>query len=276
MTKELIRTLLPLPIRKELCIFMNRRAWIDADARYWWTKELLRDFEERDRNAYHRFLWSHHLAYAISYEAECRFGKENIKGSRMMFFSDLRNHLVDRGIAPRNDIHSVFEVGCSLGYQLRYLETDVFPGARELAGVDIDDHAILQGAEYLQRQGSKILLKCGDMGNLDNLLGDKMYDIILCTGVLMYLDEEQAARAVEEMLQHCRVMVALSGPAHPDTDNSHLAHSFIRKLDGSFIHNFDAMVKQADGNIVARRWEGSRVIDGHTIYFVFAAGTSRS
>jgi SAM-dependent methyltransferase len=255
---------------------MNKGEWIDADVRDWWTKELLRDFAERDRNAYHRFLWSHHLAYANYYEAESRFGKENIKGSRVMFFSDLQGHLVGSGIDVHKDIHSVFEVGCSLGYQLRHLETDVFPQATELAGVDIDNHAISQGAAYLQHKGSKILLQCEDMGNLASLLGDKTFDIIICTGVLMYLGEEQAARAVKEMLRHSRVMVALSGPAHPDIDNGSLVHSVVRSHDASFIHNFDAMVRRSGGDIIARRWEGSRLIDGHTIYFVFATGGSRT
>jgi SAM-dependent methyltransferase len=275
MTKELIRTLLPLSIRKQLCVLMNRGAWVDADVLDWWTKELLRDFAERDRNAYHRFLWSHHLAYANYYETESRFGKEKIKGSRIMFFSDLLNHLAGSGIDVHEDIHSIFEVGCSLGYQLRHLETDVFPHARELSGVDIDNHAILQGAAYLQRKGSKVLLQCDDMGNLHNLLGDKTYDIIICTGVLMYLGEEQASLVVEEMLRHSKVLVALSGPAHPDIDNGCLGHSVVRSHDGSFIHNFDAMVRRSGGDILARRWEGSRRIDGHTIYFVFAAGSSR-
>lgn len=48
-------------------------------------------------------------------------------------------------------------------------------------------------------------------------------------------------------------MVALSGLAHPDIDNASLEKSSIREMDGSFIHNIDAMVKKACGNIIARR-----------------------
>lgn len=157
-----------------------------------------------------------------------------------------------------------------MGYQLRYIETDLFPGAAELDGIDIDKEAIIKGSEYLRNKGSKIRLLCDDMRNLDRMLGAKIYDIIICTGVLMYLEEEEASRVVQEMLRHCRLMIAISGPAHPEIDNCHLERSVVRGYDGSFIHNLDTMIKRSGGVVLGRRWEGSRVVDGHTIYFVFA------
>lgn len=266
----MIRIILPLLLRKLLCLLINRQKFLNDDVKYWWTLELLRDFAEKDSNGYHRFLWTHHLAYASSYEVDVRFGEERMKESRRLFFSDLMNHLTHMGIKPQEAVHSILEVGCSLGYQLRYVETDLFPEAAELSGVDIDKNAIIKGTAYLRNMGSKIQLICDDMGNLGHTLGDKIYDIILCTGVLMYLEEKEASRVVEEMLRHCRVMVAISGPAYADMDNCYLEHSVIRENDGSFIHNFDALVKKSGGLVFARRWEGSRIVDGHTIYFVFA------
>lgn len=262
--------IVPLSLRKGVCILMGRQKWLDGNVRYWWTMELLKDFAEKNRNGYHRFLWTNHLAYAASYEVSKRFGEENIVGSRRMFFSDLAKHLSNREIDPQRDIHSVFEVGCSLGYQLRYLETDLFPSAIALEGIDIDSYAIERGKEYLEKIGSKIQLICEDMKNLDRLLEGKNYDIIVGTGVLMYLQEKEATMVVENMLRRCRIMVALSGLAHPNIDNSQIERSVIRERDGSFIHNIDSMVKKSGGNIFARRWEGNHIVDGHTIYFVFA------
>jgi len=249
---------------------INHQKWLSDDLRYWWTRELLRDLAKQDINTYHRFLWSNHLAYALSYEIDQRFGKENIEKSRQMFFCDLKSHLTTVGFNPFNDIRSVFEVGCSLGYQLRYLETDLFPAANVLEGIDIDRYAILKGNGYLKNAGSKINLICHDMEDLNALLKGRIYDLFICTGTLMYLGEKEATRIVETMLQHTRIMVALSGPAHPDLDNSHLGSSVIRERDGSYIHNIDSMVKKSGGNIFARRWEGDHIVDGHTIYFVFA------
>lgn len=269
-SKELLRRIFPLSLRMQLCLLINRQKWLRPDDQYWWTMELLRDFAIKDTSNYHRFLWANHLAYAESYQTEKRFGEENMKESRKMFFSDLKKHIVNLGIDPYTGIHSVLEVGCSLGYQLRYLETNLFKKALELDGIDIDGLAITEGSGHLKLLGSKVKLICEDMGNLHLFLKDRIYDIIICTGVLMYLEKAEAVHVVEEMLKHCRIMLALSGPADPASDNCNLRHSLVRKHDGSFIHNYDAFVKESGGSVIGRRWEGDRVIDGHTIYFVFA------
>jgi len=268
--KEIIRAAVPLSLRKQLSIFINRQHWLDPDRKYWWTMELLRDFASNELDEFHRFLWTHHLAYAVSYEVDNRFGKENMKESRKMFFSDLEKHLTGLGINSRSDVLSVLEVGCSLGYQLSYLEANLFTGAVELDGIDIDRQAIAQGVEYLRRSGSKVRLYCDDMENLSPVLKDKMYDIVICTGVLMYLKQDKAVSVVKEMLRHSRIMTALSGPAHPSIDNGQLTGSVLRERDGALIHNLDAMIRDTGGRVVARRWEGDRVVDGNTVYFVFA------
>lgn len=268
--KNSVRSLLPLPVRKHLAIWVNNQKWLDCSRRSWWSLELIRDLATKDINEYHKFLWSHHLSYAAPYEVAITFGNENMKQSRIIFFSDLGEHLIKRSLNPGKDIMSVFEVGCSLGYQLRYLETDVFPSASILEGVDIDKYAIQCGSEYLMNVGSKVRLQCTDMEELDRFLGARKYDIIICTGVLMYLKEEAATQVVDIMLRHSNLMLGFSGLAHPDIDNSLLEHSVTRDNNKSFIHNIDSMVKKTGGEIVARRWEGGNLIDGHTIYFVFA------
>lgn len=270
MAKDGIRWLAPLSLRKWMAIWLHRQHWISLSRRTWWSTELLRDFADRDVNAYHKFLWAHHLVYAVTYEVGSRFGADHLIPSRRMFFADLCRQLQELGIPPET-VGSVLEVGCSLGYQLRYVETELFPSATRLDGLDIDQYAIRAGAEYLRTVGSHVSLHCGDMQWLDEFARRRMYDVILCTGTLLYLQEAEAAAVVCMMLAHSRILVAMAGLAHPAVDNAHLLRSDVRSRDATLIHNFDQMVEAAGGRVVGRRWEGAREVEGQTIYFVFAA-----
>lgn len=268
-----IRTIIPLVVRKRLAVWVHHQDGLAAAKRAWWSQELVRDLAEKNINEYHKFLWANHLSYAETYEITSRFGRENMKQSRLMFFADLNQYLATFSVQA-GEVASAFEVGCSLGYQLRYLETDLFPAASVLEGVDIDAYAIQSGSHYLSQVGSKVRLQCEDMERLEQVIGDKRYDITICTGVLMYLQEEDARRVVEILLRHTNMMIGFSGLAHPDVDNSQLSHSVPRESDQTFIHNIDTMILRAGGKIAARRWEGAKVIDGNTIYFVFATGAA--
>jgi 2-polyprenyl-3-methyl-5-hydroxy-6-metoxy-1,4-benzoquinol methylase len=268
--KKAMRFLTPLSMRKRVAIWMHRQGWINSDRRSWWSLELIRDFAENDVNAYHKFLWAHHLGYAAPYEIVERFGAEKMRASRHIFFAELRRCMEAHGLSVAR-VESILEVGCSLGYQLRYLETDLFPEATVLEGIDIDRYAVQSGQEYLAAVGSRISLRCGDIQQLDRLLERHTYDLIVCTGVLMYLRQADAAALVRAMLAHSRVMVAMAGLAHPVRDNQAADVSEVRDRDHTFVHNFDAMVKSGGGNVLARRWDGARQVEGQTIYFVFAA-----
>jgi len=74
---------------------------------------------------------------------------------------------------------------------------------------------------------------------------------------------------VEALMEHCR-LAAFSGLADQEIDNSLQKSSGLREHDGTFIHNIDAMVAKAGGEVVARRWDGNATVEGQTIYFVFA------
>jgi SAM-dependent methyltransferase len=165
-------------------------------------------------------------------------------------------------------------VGCSLGYLLRHLETEVCTAATVLDGVDIDAYAVESGSKRLAAEGSRARLVRGDATELPRLFPGRRYDLVLCAGVLMYLRQADAAAAVREMLACCRGVVAFAGLAHPEMDNRHLAASVTRDRDRSLIHNLDAMVAAAGGNVVSRRWEGARQVQGNTLYFVFARPAS--
>ena len=83
----------------------------------------------------------------------------------------------------------------------------------------------------------------------------------------MYVTEEEAQKVVTTMLGHAGLVV-ITGLAHADMDNSRLEAPAIRERDGTFVYNIDRMVERAGGRVVFRRWEGNRIVDGNTVYFV--------
>ena len=268
--KSLLRGLIPLSLRMRFGALIGGIPWIPAHRRNWWSQELVRDLELKDKNAYHKFLWENHLAYAESYEIDLRFGYENMAASRKLLFGDLDQTLKRMNINRRTDVNSVFEVGCSLGYLLRYMEESYFPSAEKLDGMDIDSYAIAEGIQYLRGRKSKIRLMQGDMESLQALLKGSRYDLMFCLGVLMYLDECASTALVRTMLAHTNSLLILSGLAHPTADNKELKQSATRERDDTFIHNFDAMVQNASGEVIFRKWEGDTLLDGNSIYFVFS------
>jgi SAM-dependent methyltransferase len=214
---------------------------------------LLSDFAESQPNEFHRFLWSHHLAYADSYQTS-RFKAREPEASRLLLFQDIQEHLRKRGMVPERDVDSVFDVGCSVGDVLRYAETQAFPAATRLCGVDVDRKAVESGAAYLRDIGSKVALATADATDIERVMGKQDYDLVLCCGVLLYFDEPTAADIVKTLLRHTRLSLGLIGLAHPSMDNSQLKNSDIRLQDHVFIHNLDAMIRSAGGRIVCRRW----------------------
>ncbi|MFL5541329.1 MAG: hypothetical protein ACJ8J0_20240, partial [Longimicrobiaceae bacterium] len=124
-------------------------------------------------------------------------------------------------------------------------------------------------------EGSKARLATADAAGLAGVFGGRRYDLVLCAGVLMYLRQEDAAEAVRAMLARCDGIVALAGLAHPELDNAGMRRSARRERDAAWVHDLDAMVAAAGGQVAARRWEGTRQVDGNTLYFVFAEPAGR-
>lgn len=268
--KNITRKLLPLFFRKYLAKKISLQTWLSSDQRAGWSLELVRDMATLNVNEYHKFLWSNHIGYADTYEVEQRFGTENINESRKLLFDDMIKSLNSLKIDYQNDINSVLDIGCSLGYLLKYMENSLFTNASELHGIDIDAYAIEEGSSYLQAHDSKIKLTCLDMEDIAKHLNNKSYDIVFCAGTLIYLDQNKAINLIENLLQHSNKLLVLTGLASPETDNKNLTQSTVRQRDGSFIHNIDSMLKNTGGNIVFRRWEGKKMAGGNSLYFVFA------
>jgi len=247
---------LPLSVRKWIVLRLGR---YNFAGQYFFAAELLRDFARTDPMRFHQFLWEHHVgghAYGKTYEIAYRFGEENLKPSRRELCEMLRTELSARGIAPENQVQSVFDVGCSLGYMLHFLETQVFPSATCLQGLDVDRYAVTAGNEHLRRVESKVALLAGEISDLDSVMGKRKYDVILCCGVLMYLDEEAAASAIQTMLAHTQKILGVISLADPRIDNAQLPQSYARTEDLGFVHNVDRMVRKAGGQVINRKWTG--------------------
>lgn len=258
----------PLAVRKRAAIGISRAGVLSHGHRLRLSMLAVGDLAERDNGAFHKFLWSHHLAYALYYGADERF-RSPIESSRVELFADLERHLQGLRVQPR-DVDSILDVGCSVGNNLRYLEERVFPSAKAMHGIDIDHGAVADGSRYLASIDSRIELKAGDMEDLDGILGVRPYDVVFCAGVLLYLDERRAASVVRSMLHRTTMLCAFAALAHAPFDNRLMRASETRPWDMSHVHNVDAMVAAAGGRVVARRWEPGTLDGRQTIYFVFA------
>lgn len=268
--------LLPLSARKGVILWLGGRR---HPRTYHLSFLLLRDLARKSPSEFHKFLWSHHLGHAETYEIERRYADP--EPTRQVLFHEICAHLRSRGIVPERDVKSVFDAGCSLGHVLRFAETDIFPSATVLTGVDVDSYAVFAGSAHLRRLGSKVQLTCEDISLLEQSMKTQAYDVIICFGVLMYLDRAAAEHSVKIMLQRCGMLLALSSWPHPLADNSQLnesleASKLVRNtpdiMDGVMIHNLDAMVQQAGGRVVSRRWTGSELVGGDKpLYFVLAS-----
>jgi SAM-dependent methyltransferase len=212
---------------------------------------ILDDLRQRDPDTLHRFLWSNHLAYAASYEIPKRFGASNLNPSRRILFAEMETYLNSLGVEPHLDVASAFEVGCSMGYLLRHLEVEVCPSAEILHGLDIDAYAVDAGAAHLRSLQSKVRLHTADLAATEQIMGKQIYDLVLCCGVLMYVNENTAEELVRTMLSHAGFLVGVICLAHPRGKHSALERSETRLPDGAFIHNVHRMIRRAGGRVVS-------------------------
>lgn len=269
--KENIRKLFPLPMRKNLSIWISRKKWLSS--KDYWSAGIIRDLMSNNPKEFHKFIWSNHIRCAAKhYDSESLFVKEKMEPTRIELFNDLQSFMGDHGIELSKDIHSVLEVGCSLGYLLRYIETDIMPNAKELVGIDIDRNAIEKGSRYLSSNGSKIRLIHGDMEDLEDTVAGRFFDFTFAAGVLSYLNQEDALKIVRGMLRRTNKIMALVGLANPSFHNKELSTSRCSEDHNyQWIHNFEALVDKAGGRVVKSRWEGTKLYNYQSLYYVFAS-----
>jgi SAM-dependent methyltransferase len=268
--KEGLRSAIPLPARMRLAAWLSRQRWMPVRDHV--AMGLVRDLLRDDPKQFHKFAWSNHfMGYARWYDSEEElFAFEQMQPTRVQLFQDLTSVLDGEGI-PRSDVRSVLEVGCSLGYLLRYVETHVFPNCPDIVGIDIDAPAIEKGQRFLARADSRVVLHAGDMEHLDALVGPRTFDITLAAGVLSYLNEDDASRMVAQLLARTRHVLALAGLACVERNNNCLTRSEESPGHaGQWVHNFEALVARAGGRVVRTRWEGAKQYNFQTVCFVFA------
>ena len=187
--------------------------------------------------------------------------------SRRMLFDDLVSVVRELGLQP-SDIGSILEVGCSLGYLLRHLEVEVFPGCRELLGIDIDGPAIRKGTDYLKRHGSRWSSPQGDMEDLDWMLvpGPSIWS---SPPVSSAISTNRMPPAWCPCARRTNKVLAFAGLACTGCNNDQLDRSETSpNHEQQWIHNFAAMVSAGDA------WSGAggrrKLYNLQTIHFVFA------
>jgi 2-polyprenyl-3-methyl-5-hydroxy-6-metoxy-1,4-benzoquinol methylase len=217
---------------------------------------ILGDLKRRDPEGLHRFLWSNHLAYAMRYEVEGKFSPHHINPTRHILFRQVLDYYKARALDPHEQVGAVFDVGCSLGYLLRHLEVNVFPSATTLHGIDIDRYSVETGMAYLQSQQSRVRLFEADLTGTADLMGGRQYDLVLCCGVLMYVNEETAQNALRAMFDHCQGLVGLICLAQRENRRPGAAIE-VRTSDGAYVHDVPRMIRDAGGTLLSSTWVGS-------------------
>jgi SAM-dependent methyltransferase len=259
---------LPFSARRAL---VARMKWTRLPGWFEFCMGMLDDLRRHNPDALHGFLWSNHLAYAKSYEISDRFGASNVNPSRRILFDDITGHLRSRGLDPRRDIRSVFEVGCSMGYLLRHLEVEVFPSSSTLHGLDIDSYAIETGQKHLRSVQSRVKLHLTDMAAAEDVMGNRIYDVVICCGALMYVNESRAAHVVRTMLLHSGHLVGLICLAQTGQGHASRQRSETRVSDGAFIHDVDGMIHRAGGRVLSSKWIGSSTSGSSPAYVILAS-----
>jgi 2-polyprenyl-3-methyl-5-hydroxy-6-metoxy-1,4-benzoquinol methylase len=262
---------LPLAVRK---MIVRSRACRKTKAGAWFAIGMLDDLRRRDPDALHRFLWSNHLAYAATYEVSRRFGPSNLNPSRRILFDEMHSHLLSHGFDPGKKVRSILEIGCSMGYLLRHLEVEVFPSAETLHGIDIDEYAVTTGMAHLSSLQSKVKLSVADMAAADRVIGDRTYDLVLCCGVLMYVNERTADEVVRLMCSRANCLVGIICLAHPEDHRTAPVRSAKRSSDGAFIHDVDQMIRRAAGTIVRSTFIGTEISGSSPSYAILAVPPS--
>jgi hypothetical protein len=104
----------------------------------------------------------------------------------------------------------------------------------------------------------------------ERVMSDREYDVVLCCGVLMYVNPQAAARLVRVMLARARRMVGLISLAHPKGHHAGTLGSEVRVPDGTFIHDVNRMIREANGRLVSSKWVGTEISGSSPSYVIVA------
>jgi hypothetical protein len=157
-----------------------------------------------------------------------------------------------------------------MGYLLRHLEVEVCPSVEILHGLDIDAYAVEAGMAHLRCLQSKVRLFAADMTDTERVMGGLTYDLVLCCGVLMYVNEAAAYQVVRTMLSRANYLVGIICLAAEHNTSTRSRQSLARPADGAFAHDVDRMIRRAGGKIVSSKWIGTDVSRSSPSYAILA------
>jgi 2-polyprenyl-3-methyl-5-hydroxy-6-metoxy-1,4-benzoquinol methylase len=136
-----------------------------------------------------------------------------------------------------------------------------------LHGLDLDAHAIRTGSAHLDSLGSRVRLFAADMETAENIIGSETYDVVLCCGVLMYVNSSIAEKVVRIMFARAVRLVGLICLAPPRGQHG---RSAVRASDGAFVHDMDPLIAKAGGNVLSSRWIGTTTSGSSSSHVIVA------
>lgn len=107
------------------------------------------------------------------------------------------------------DWHTLFEVGCNVGPNLRRIHQR-WPQA-DLAGMDVHAGSIAYGRKQAKEEGWYWSGYCGDVRDV-GLIGPAAADVILSCYTLAYLDPRDIYKVLGDLLTSARTAVVIAEP----------------------------------------------------------------
>lgn len=80
------------------------------------------------------------------------------------------------------------------------------------------------------------------------MIGERTYDIVLCCGVLMYMNEHTANEVVRVMCSRAKRLVAIICLAQPEGHRVAIVRTAAALSDGAFIHDVERMIRRTGGH----------------------------
>ena len=168
--------------------------------------------------------------------------------------------LLVKKISQKHSIKSILEIGCSNGINLRIINKKI-PGII-LEGIDINKKALNDGINKMKKEKIKnIKLKYKSAKNLSSYK-NKEFDIVFCDAVLMYIDNYNIKKVLEEMFRISKKLVIIC-EQHTDKKsfyNDKWVHNY-----GHLIKSFSSIKSIVFNSISDDFWDGDWIKYGKII-----------
>ena len=133
---------------------------------------------------------------------------------------------LDRILETRRGSERVLEIGCSIGSFTRQL-AQYF---RKVVAIDFSDEGIARAAEYCRNMGNIRFIR----SELQSLKVDAVFDVIVCSEILYYIDKRHAAVVCAQLQRFLApngiIAMVCEANAEPDFWENTLSGQFRRLL----------------------------------------------